>query len=75
MRVVLLEDEPIWAAEVGDTVRRNGWRLRWFDTIARFEAGFDLSGEIDRTRFGSTGGVPDVAAELPIRIRLLMSSR
>ncbi len=41
MRVVLLEDEPIWAAEVGETVRRHGWRLRWFDTIARFEAGFD----------------------------------
>jgi polyisoprenoid-binding protein YceI len=45
------------------------------DNSGRFEAGFDLSGEIDRTRFGSMGGVPDVAAELPIRIRLLMSSR
>ncbi|MEP9404353.1 response regulator transcription factor [Sphingomonas sp. VNH70] len=41
MRVVLLEDEPIWAQEVGDVVRHHGWRLRWFDTIARFDAGFD----------------------------------
>lgn len=41
----------------------------------RFEAGFDLTGSIDRTEFGSTGGIPDVAAVLPVRIRLLMSSR
>ena len=39
-----------------------------------FEAGFDLTGTIDRTAFGSTGGLPEVAAELPIRIRLLMRS-
>jgi polyisoprenoid-binding protein YceI len=45
------------------------------DDPSRFEAGFDLTGEIDRREFGSTGGIPDVAAELPIRIRLLMSSR
>lgn len=40
----------------------------------RFDAGFDLSGEIDRTEFGSTGGLPDVPAVLPVRIRLLMHS-
>lgn len=40
----------------------------------RFEAGFDLRGSIDRTQFGSTGGVPEVAAVLPLRIRLLMVS-
>jgi polyisoprenoid-binding protein YceI len=40
----------------------------------RFEAGFDLLGSIDRTAFGSTGGLPDVGATLPIRIRLLMTS-
>ncbi len=41
----------------------------------RFEAGFDLSGSIDRTDFGSTGGLPEVAADLPVHIRLLMSSQ
>jgi polyisoprenoid-binding protein YceI len=41
----------------------------------RFEAGFDLTATIDRTEFGSTGGLPDVAAVLPVRIRLLMSSQ
>jgi len=45
------------------------------DDPTRFEAGFDLTGRIDRTEFGSTGGVPEVGAELPIRIRLLMRSR
>jgi polyisoprenoid-binding protein YceI len=40
----------------------------------RFEAGFDLDGTIDRTEFGSTGGLPGVPAVLPIRIRLLMRS-
>ncbi len=45
------------------------------DDPGRFEAGFDLSGEIDRTEFGSTGGLPDVAAVLPVRIRLLISSQ
>ena len=29
---------------------------------------------IDRTAFGSTGGVPDVASVLPVRIHLLMTS-
>lgn len=41
----------------------------------RFEAGFDLEGRIDRTEFGSTGGLPEVAAVLPVHIRLLMSSK
>ena len=45
------------------------------DDPARFEAGFDLTGAIDRTEFGSTGGLPEVPARLPIRIRLLMSSQ
>ena len=44
------------------------------DDPDRFEAGFDLTGAIDRTDFGSTGGLPEVAAVLPIRIRLLMHS-
>jgi polyisoprenoid-binding protein YceI len=42
---------------------------------ARFRAGFDLAGAIDRTAFGSTEGLPEIAAELPVRIRLLMTSR
>ena len=37
-------------------------------------AGFDLTGRIDRTDFGSTGGLPEVAAVLPVHIRLLMHS-
>ncbi|MFT4149327.1 MAG: YceI family protein [Paracoccaceae bacterium] len=41
----------------------------------RMEAGFDLTGQIDRTQFGSTGGVPEVAGMLPIRIHLLMRSQ
>lgn len=41
----------------------------------RFEAGFALSGTIDRTEFGSTGGLPDVGADLPVRIRLMMASK
>ena len=45
------------------------------DDPDRFEAGFDLSGSVDRTAFGSTGGVPEVAAVLPVHIRLLMTSR
>ena len=44
------------------------------DHPGRFDAGFDLVGEIDRTEFGSTGGVPEVPAVLPVRIRLLMHS-
>jgi polyisoprenoid-binding protein YceI len=42
---------------------------------ARFEAGFDIAGAIDRTAFGSTGGLPDVAAEIGVRIRLVIASR
>jgi polyisoprenoid-binding protein YceI len=45
------------------------------DDPGRFEAGFDLSGQIDRTAFGSTGGLPYVSAVLPVHIRLLMTSR
>jgi len=45
------------------------------DDPDRFEAGFDLSGQIDRTEFGSTGGLPEVAPVLPVRIRLLMHSQ
>lgn len=44
------------------------------DDPARFEAGFNLSGEIDRTAFGSTGGLPEVSSVLPLQIRLLMTS-
>jgi polyisoprenoid-binding protein YceI len=42
---------------------------------SRFEAGFELDGRIDRTEFGSTGGLPEVAAVLPVHISLYMSSR
>jgi polyisoprenoid-binding protein YceI len=38
------------------------------------EAGFNLVTEIDRTQFGSTAGMPDVATKLPVRIRLLLTS-
>lgn len=44
------------------------------DDPARFEAGFDLAGEIDRSDFGSVAGLPDVGAVMPLRIRLLMRS-
>lgn len=44
------------------------------DDAKRFEAGFDLTGSIDRTQFGSTGGLPEVASDLPVRIHLLMTS-
>jgi polyisoprenoid-binding protein YceI len=42
---------------------------------AHFRAGFDLTGTLDRTEFGSTGGLPEVAAVIGLRIRLLMTSR
>ncbi len=42
---------------------------------ATFDAGFTLRGVIDRTDFGHTAGLPQVAAEFPVRIRLLMRSR
>jgi polyisoprenoid-binding protein YceI len=44
------------------------------DDPKRFEAAFDLTGSIDRTEFGSTGGLPEVAAVLPVRIHLSMAS-
>jgi polyisoprenoid-binding protein YceI len=40
----------------------------------RFEAGFDIRGRIDRTEYGSTAGLPEVPAVMPVRVRLLMSS-
>lgn len=42
---------------------------------SRFEAGFDLTGQVDRRTFGNTSGLPQVAAVLPVRIHLLMRSR
>ena len=45
------------------------------DDPSRFDAAFDLTGQIDRTEFGSTGGLPEVGAVLPVRIHLVMSSR
>lgn len=45
------------------------------DDPAVFDAGFDITGSIDPVKFGSTGGLPDVGAILPVHIRLLMSSR
>ncbi len=45
------------------------------DDPSRFDAGFQLTGSLDRTEFGSTGGLPDVEAVLPISIRLQMSSK
>ncbi len=45
------------------------------DDPDRFEAGFDLTGSIDRTEFGSTGGLPQVGAVLPVRINLVMTSK
>ncbi|MSU88125.1 hypothetical protein GE300_00670 [Rhodobacteraceae bacterium 2CG4] len=40
----------------------------------RFDAGFDLTGAVDRRAFGHTTGLPQIDATLPIRIRLLMRS-
>lgn len=42
---------------------------------AVFDAGFDITGQIDRVAFGSTGGLPEVSAVLPVHIRLMMSSQ
>lgn len=42
---------------------------------SRFEAGFDITGKIDRTQFGSTGGLPDVGSVLIVNIHLLMASK
>ncbi|MBP7001975.1 YceI family protein [Amaricoccus sp.] len=44
------------------------------DDPDRFVAGFDITGSVDRTQFGSTGGLPDVAPEIGLRIHLAMSS-
>lgn len=41
----------------------------------RFVAGFDVRGQIDRTEFGSVANLPDVPARLPVRVRLIISSR
>ena len=41
----------------------------------KFEAGFDLAGQVDRRHFGSDTGIPQVSAVLPIRIHLLMRER
>lgn len=40
---------------------------------ARFVAGFDISGVVDRTAFGATGGLPDVEPEIALRIHLAIS--
>lgn len=45
------------------------------DDPQRFEAGFDITGAFDRTQFGSTGGLPDVDANVGLRIHLAMSSK
>jgi polyisoprenoid-binding protein YceI len=44
------------------------------DAEGRFDAGFNLSGAVDRREFGNTTGYPEVAAVLPVRIHLLMRS-
>ena len=41
----------------------------------RFEAGFDLEGSLDRREFGNSTGHPEIAAELPIRIRLFLKEK
>ncbi len=45
------------------------------DDPGRFEAGFHITGSIDRTAFGSTGGLPEVGPVLPVQMQLLMSSK
>lgn len=45
------------------------------DHPASFVAGFDITGSVDRTAFGSTGGLPDVEPEIGLRIHLVMSSQ
>jgi len=39
------------------------------------KADFAISGQIDRRDFGSTAGVPDVSAVLPLDIRLVLTAR
>ncbi len=38
------------------------------------EAGFNLRGEIDRRDFGNATGYPQIAAKLPLRIRLVLTT-
>jgi len=45
------------------------------DDPDRFEAGFTLTGQIDRTEFGSTADLPEVGAVLGLRVRLVMTSK
>ncbi len=45
------------------------------DDPNQFEAGFHITGSIDRTAFGSTGGLPDVGPVLPVQIQLLINSK
>ena len=45
------------------------------DGSGRFEAGFNLTGNVDRRSFGNMTGLPQVAAVFPIRIQLLIRSR
>ena len=45
------------------------------DDPDRFEAGFNLTGQIDRTAFGSTADLPEVGAVLGLRVRLVMTSK
>ncbi len=47
---------------------------RYEEAADGFVAGFDIEGVVDRTQFGSTGGLPDVPAELGVRIHLAMRS-
>ena len=53
----------------GDPLRPGRRRPRTASTPASTS-----TGSLDRTAFGSTGGLPQVPAVLPIRIRLLMHS-
>jgi polyisoprenoid-binding protein YceI len=82
----LVRTSPSTAEVYGDITLRGVTRAIAFQAVvlrygpakddpARFEAGFDLTGSIDRTAFGSTGGLPAVPPVLPIRIRLLMTSK
>jgi polyisoprenoid-binding protein YceI len=43
-------------------------------TDGRFEAGFRLEGNLDRTEFGATGAAGEIPAILPVRIDLMMAS-
>jgi len=45
------------------------------DDPSLMKADFAISGEIDRRDFGSTAGIPDVSAIMPLDIRLVMTTR